>query len=504
MSKKINEVFFMRPWAMKEDVLTSLTEIVLRHIAGQKLSEAEIESRTGADKKAEPPDYMVDANGLARIPVYGVIAKRANMVNGISKPRGTSVEEIRKDFLSAVDDPAVKAIALDVDSPGGSVDGIAELSDIIFNARGKKPITAYTDGQMASAAYWIGSSADRIYASKSAEVGSIGVYAVIHDYSRAVKNEGIDTVVFKAGKYKAAGNPYKHMTDDDQAAIQDTVNSYYDLFVEGVARNRGLNADAALKLANGKTYIGKKALDIGLIDGIQNIEDIFNVTACNTGDEHRRRKNAQEPMIVKCQGCQTEFDFNINRAVGQGLNECPTCKKMITQAGEVTAAIKADVVSAVTIEKVTKTKEGNMEFKDLTVDALKKERPELVEAVANNAKAEGVKDGIAEGVKTERARCVGIFTKSEAYKDVEGVSDVVKTALEKGDDVVTAESAFKDKKLAALQKEAPKAAGPGEDVDRAKTAKTHLEAAKEYKAANKCSMEAALKATDPHKVRKVV
>lgn len=487
MSKKINDMFFMRPWAMKEDVLTSLTEIVIRHMSGQKLSQAEIESRTGADKKVEPPDYAVDANGLARIPVYGVIAKRANMVNGISKPQGTSVEEIRKDFLAAINDPAVKAIALDVDSPGGSVDGIAELSDIIFSARGKKPITAYTDGQMASAAYWIGSAADKIYASKSAEVGSIGVYTVIHDYSRAVKNEGIDTVVFKAGKYKAAGNPYKHMTEDDQAAIQDTVNSYYDLFVDGIARNRSLNADAALKLANGKSYIGKKALDIGLIDGIQNIDEVF---ACNTDNAQRRKTHVEESLKVKCQGCSHEFIYVTEPESAMGAVKCPNCKHQIDQTGMVLDG------------KGKITKEGNMEFKELTVDALKKERPDLIEAVAKDAKAEGVKDGTAEGVKTERARCVGVISKSEAYKDVEGVSDVVKTALEKGDDIVTAESAFKDKKLAALQKEAPEAAGPGEDVDKTKAAKTHLEAAKEYRATHKCSMEAALKATAPKRALK--
>ncbi|MDD3906574.1 MAG: signal peptide peptidase SppA [Candidatus Omnitrophica bacterium] len=486
MSKKINELFFMKSWAMKEDVLTSFTEIVIRHISGQKLSMAEIEARTGASTKDEPPDYAIDAKGTARIPIYGVIAKRASMVNGISQPPGTSVEEIRRDFNAALNDPAVKSIVLDVDSPGGSVDGITELSDLIYAARGKKPINAYTDGQMASAAYWIGSAADKIYATKSAEVGSIGVYAVVHDFSRSAKNEGIDTTVIKAGKYKAAGYAYKHLSEDDQSAIQDNVNSYYDLFVDGVARNRGISAEDALKLANGKTYIGKKAVNIGLIDGIRNIEEVFEIKACSNTYEDKKRRTQ---VLIPCKGCNEEIDFEGQPKTAAGAVECPKCGRMIDQEGK--------VLVDKTVETKQKKEEGSMEIKDLTLETLKAQRSDLVEAILKDGK-EASAQAVKDGVSAERARVLGIIGKAKVYKDA-GVEDLVKGSIEKGETVEIAESGFKTKKIDSLTGEAPKTPGPGEDVGAA--AKTHLDIAKEYAAANKCSITKALQATAPKRVK---
>ena len=89
-------------------------------------------------------------------------------------------------------DPAVKAIVLSIDSPGGTVDGTDNLANAIFAARGKKPIVALGDGTLASAAYWIASGADQIFASdNSAKIGSIGVVATHEDYSRAEENAGV-------------------------------------------------------------------------------------------------------------------------------------------------------------------------------------------------------------------------------------------------------------------------------------------------------------------------
>ena len=132
MTKKINELFFMRPWAIKEDVLMMLAEIIERHLKGEKLSATEIDAKIGGDKK-EAPNYEV-INGTAHIPIYGVISKRSSMVRNISQPQGTSVQDIEKNFKAALGDTAVNKILFEIDSPGGNADGVAEVSDFDFGS----------------------------------------------------------------------------------------------------------------------------------------------------------------------------------------------------------------------------------------------------------------------------------------------------------------------------------------------------------------------------------
>ncbi|MDD5449661.1 MAG: signal peptide peptidase SppA [Candidatus Omnitrophica bacterium] len=435
MDKKINELFFMRPWAIKEDVLLVLAEIIERHLKGEKLSATEIDSRVGGDKK-EAPGYEV-INGTAHIPIYGVISKRSSMVRNISQPQGTSVQDIEKNFKAALGDPAVNKILFEIDSPGGNADGVTELSDLIYSNRGKKPIVSFANGQMDSAAYWIGSAADKVYASKSSEVGGIGVYTVVNDWSVANHNAGIKTEIIKAGKYKAAGHPDKHLTEDDRAAIQEEVNAYYELFVEAVTRNRGMSAESIEKTANGKVFIGQKALNAGLIDGIATLDSFLPISACNDDDEKKKKKTEVPPLSAAAQ-----------------------------------------------VIEIQKKEDKDMDVKELTLEALKKERPDLLEAAAKEAK-EGA-------VKQERARVVAIIDTAKDYQDA-GVEDVVRASIESGDDLISAESKFKDKKLEALKKEAPKSPGPADDPT--KVAKSHLERAKAYKDENKCSLTEALRAT---------
>lgn len=478
MARRINQAFLMRPWAMREEVLNIMTEIVMRHISGEKLSKDEIESRTGGGNKKEA-DYEVTPGGVARIPIYGIIAKRASLVNGISQPRGTSVEEIKKDVESAMTDDKVTSIAFDIDSPGGSVDGVPELADYILSVRNKKPMVAYVDGMMASAAYWLGSCADRIYATRSSEVGSIGVYAVVHDMHRALKNDGIDSKIFKAGKYKAAGHPMKPMTEEEEQLIQGQVDEYYGMFIDAVSKNRRISHDAAMALGDGRIHIGQKALAAGLIDGISDIDTYIQY--CDK-DSNKTKRMAASDAIVNCAACKHEFHLIEQPEAASGAVKCPGCGVTCSHDG----AVLVD-------GNVTKTKEGTMELKDVTVDALKQGRPDIMVAIESPVKAAG-DAAKAEAVKAERARCQDIVTKAEEYKDVD-VSALVKTSIEKGEDIVVAESAFKSKKLAALQGAAP--AMPGANTDEPVKTKSHLEVAKEYAAEHKCSMTVALKATAP-------
>jgi signal peptide peptidase SppA len=165
-------------------------------------------------------------------------------------------------------------VLLYVDSPGGTVDGTQALADLIFNARGKKPIVAIADGMAASAAYWIGSAADKFFISGDTTLtGSIGVVAQHTDISTAEEKRGIKVTEITAGKYKRIASEHAPLTDEGRASIQERVDHLYSVFVDNVARNRGVSSDlVASDMADGKLFVGKQAIKAGLVDGVSTPE----------------------------------------------------------------------------------------------------------------------------------------------------------------------------------------------------------------------------------------
>jgi len=441
--KKINEAAYLKPWVMKEEVVNVMREILDRHLRGEKLPEGEVVQITAG--KSTPPDYEV-INGTARIPVYGIISKRASLIQRISSP-GTSTLEIERDLKAALEDPQVRDIVLDIDSPGGGVDGVLELSDMIYACRGKKKIVAYANGDMCSAAYWIGSAAEKIYASRGSDVGSIGVYSAVYDYSVANHNAGVKTEVIKAGKNKAAGHPDKPLTPEDRQVIQKRIDHIYDLFVEAVARNRGISADDVLEVATGDVFIGQEALDVGLVDGICTFDSLFSGQLA--GNAAAGKKTT---AVADGQG-------------SKGLNIDKTAENAEKHNQE----------------------EAMFDVKTATPDQLKAENKGLADALI----AEGKATGAAEAKAAELKRTENILANTP-----KGMESLALEAIKSGASVEEAQKSF----LKALQGSGAPDVGAGEG-DAAfknkaqKIVKTHLEMAKEYAAEHKCTMTTALSAT---------
>lgn len=263
-----------RAWALDENVLAQLTQVVVRHANGVRIEEEEVEAIVAArDAKKGPRKADYEMRGsTAVIPITGVIAKHASQVNDVSQPQGTATTTVSAMLRQALADDAVKSILLAVDSPGGSIDGVQALADEIHAARGVKPIVAHADGMAASAAYWLASQADKVLATSDSAVGSIGVYSVVGDLSRLYKNEGVDMHVIRNGALKGAGARGTPVTGEQMAAIQTQVDAYAALFHESVQRGRGMSEKALKPLADGSVFIGKRAVDAGLIDGIATLE----------------------------------------------------------------------------------------------------------------------------------------------------------------------------------------------------------------------------------------
>lgn len=211
-----------------------------------------------------PAPYVVDGVGI--VPIVGVIGKG---LSPLEKMMGAvDVNDVSAAIDAFAANPEVEKVALQISSPGGTVTGVEELANKVRNL--EKPTLAYTDSEMASAAYWIGSAADRVVASPSSTVGSIGVYMAIPDYSEAAKMQGIKMVVIKSGKYKGAGIEGTSLDEDQMGNLQASVDTIHAEFKEAVNMKRKMVKAEAME---GQTFSGKQAAAQGLVTGLA---DSFN------------------------------------------------------------------------------------------------------------------------------------------------------------------------------------------------------------------------------------
>lgn len=270
---------FDEPWAILPSKMEAIVELVETQSAGVKFSAEEIEARLNGSRVAATARK---AGAVQVIPVQGVIARRMNLMTQMSG--GTSTEVVGAQIREAMRDDAVKAIVLDVDSPGGSVSGTDELAAEIASLRGKKPIIASVTGMAASAAYWIASAADEIAASPTSLVGSIGVILPHVDQSKAEEAAGFRTTLIHAGRYKVEGNPHEPLTDEARSALQDMVDQYYAMFVDRVAANRGVSSAVVRNdYGEGRVVTASAGKRAGMVDRIETLPETLARLGASSG-----------------------------------------------------------------------------------------------------------------------------------------------------------------------------------------------------------------------------
>jgi signal peptide peptidase SppA len=285
------------PWAIEPAKLLEIQAIYATHLRGDKIDLAAVEQRLGRPLANEPKAYEI-IDGVAVLPIEGVIAKRANLFSQISG--GVSTELVARDLRAALADPAVHSIILSIDSPGGTVDGTQALASIVRASSGTKPIVSLASGTMASAAYWIGSAAQAVYiADSTTAVGSIGVVATHTDVSGAESQRGVKTTEIYAGQYKRIASSYAPLTDAGRQSIQDQVDYTYSLFVAAVAEQRGVSEKVVLKdMADGRIFQGQQAVDAGLVDGVSTLDALVAKLNADraSGQPSVSRAGAAQPL----------------------------------------------------------------------------------------------------------------------------------------------------------------------------------------------------------------
>lgn len=274
-------------WAMAPDRLDELLVVIERRAGGLRFSPEQLAAIKGPD--AERPNGLLALHPVGRsnraggtiaasqsvgvIPIRGTIAQHSARVDEVSSRGGTSCERIAASLRHALADPNVSAIVLDVDSPGGSVSGVQALAAEIFRARGRKPITAVSNSLMASAAFWIGSAADTVVAAPGSQTGSIGVFAVHTDQSKAEERLGLKRTLISAGRFKTEGHPQGALGDEAREAQQKLVDAYYGDFTRDVARFRGVPVERVRKgFGEGRLVKDRDAVLEGMADRVGTLE----------------------------------------------------------------------------------------------------------------------------------------------------------------------------------------------------------------------------------------
>ncbi len=281
--------FLATPWALMPERLSALAAVVMRW-SGGIAAESENMIRIQADRvireSRRQSASAQSTGGIAVLPLYGVVTQRGNMVDDVSGPGSTSTQQFSATLRQLLADDTVGQILIDIDSPGGSVYGVAELADEIQSARSQKRIVAVANSLAASAAYWIGCSASEFYVTPGGEVGSIGVWQAHQDYSQALDEAGVKTTLISAGKFKVEGNPYSPLNDEAQSFMQSRVDEYYAAFTKAVARGRGVPISQVREgMGQGRVLGADAALAQNMVDGIATFDDVLK----------RMRRDAKQP-----------------------------------------------------------------------------------------------------------------------------------------------------------------------------------------------------------------
>lgn len=230
----------------------------------------------------ERASLRVGPDGVAVVVVDGVLSKGGGWF-------GASTVAVRAQLRDAAAREGVRAILLKVSSPGGFVDGTADLAADVAAAAAAKPLEAYVEDIGGSAAYWVASQATRVWANATALVGSIGTYQVLWDESDAFRQMGVKVHVVSTGPLKGAGEPGTEITPEILKSEQTLVDDLNEHFLAAVRKGRGMTPKQVEAVATGEVWIAAKAKALGLVDGVRTFDEVLDGLVARADGAARRR-----------------------------------------------------------------------------------------------------------------------------------------------------------------------------------------------------------------------
>ena len=260
-------------------------------------------------------DGFVDR--IAVLSLEGVIVTSGDSASFL---RGSAVSS--KDFvkeLKALDaDAKVKGIIIEIDSPGGTAVASNEIADAIRNLN--KTNYAVIREVGASGAYWVSSASDKIFASSLSITGSIGVIASYLQFSELFEKYGVEYERLVAGDKKDIGSPFRELNKNERNILQKKLDLMHEIFIQEVAENRGLNVSYVKGLSDGEFYLGKEALDLGLVDVLGSREDAVEMMKEELGMDdlavvEKKRKISLTDVLLG------NMAYNFGIGFAKGLSE---------------------------------------------------------------------------------------------------------------------------------------------------------------------------------------
>ena len=366
-----------RPWLIQQEALETVLAVA------QRMGDPEaLQARTGRPLDNARRVSMRD--GVAVIPVTGPIFRYANLFSEISG--ATSTQVLATDIQAALDNKFVRAIVLDMNTPGGEATGINELANLIREGRKIKPIKAYGGGLMASAGYWLGSAADEIIIDDTAMLGSIGVLMSYLDTSERDTKAGVRRVEIVSSQ-----SPDKRVdpaTDEGRTKVQAVVDGLAELFVAAVATNRNTTPEKVLSdFGRGGVLIGRAAIKAGMADRIGSLETVIAELAGSAGTSNTPKATTRNSIMSSKSGQVTvSTTDDLRQALAAGYT-----------ADQITIASNDAAIATARAEGETAGRTA------ATTDAVKAERERInaVQALAREGFDAELKTALDEGHSPE-------------------------------------------------------------------------------------------------------
>lgn len=294
----------------------------------------------------------------------------------------TGYGDIQDELVRLSGDNGVRAIVLAIDSGGGHVNGAEETGAMIQAIDRTKPVVAFTDGDMQSAAYWLGVSAREVYGTKTAQVGSVGTLIVHTERSKARAEAGITDTIIRYGKFKALANGVEPLSEEGKAQLQSIVDESGRIFVEYAADRRGVTAaEFQKKMGEGRTLIGRHAHEAGLTDGVKSYQDVIahvktldkskpaHQNSRNFGRDSSMKATFAKKTLLAIAACSALDSLGLDapEANAEGTKlEGDVLAAFKAEATELVTAVNATVTAKVDAAVATAKAEAETKVKELT------------------------------------------------------------------------------------------------------------------------------------------
>ena len=262
--KLFNEPLLITP--QRHSALCNLLEMKMAAINDP------IRAQNKADRMddGEPDTSLTQMGKTVIIPVHGTLVMYPEDI--AMSECGCAMEDLNAMIDVAENDASVSTVIYDFRTPGGTVTGIPETGRKILNS--SKQTIAFTASECCSGGIWLASQCQRFYATQSSRVGSVGVYCMMLDYTKALKKDGVKINAISAGKFKLLGAYWKELSDEERSIKQADVDKIYTQFKEAMESFRMVSDD---NFGNGLVFDGEKAAEVGFTDGVvEDMEEILD------------------------------------------------------------------------------------------------------------------------------------------------------------------------------------------------------------------------------------